>query len=183
MLEPGFPLLDQVCFCNTSPVRGPNWSGGIRTGSHTSLTRCHRTLADLHAISLFLPLKTFLKYFTAPESCARLFSPKCSSIFIPLIHSASSSTLSLFCSTGCSQDIFLTVFLSSDSNISLPLPLPLPNHPEIYSLVDIDFLLSSILLSGFLFFPPIICKLHRFNLSLCWKSYHERETFLFSFFN
>lgn len=147
--------LGWVCSSNLGPGRGQEQAGGIQMGSRPSLTGCHRTRADLPATSLFLTVRMLLKYFTAPESYARLFSPKHGSIFIPLVHNAWSSTLSLFRSTGCSQDIFLTVFLSFNSNISLPLPLPLPNHPEIYSLVDIDFLLSSILPSGFLFFPPL----------------------------
>lgn len=142
-------------------------------GSHTSLTRCHSTLMDLHVISLFLPVWTFLKYFTAPESCARLFSPKYSSIFIPLIHNAWSSTLSLCCSTGCSQDIFLTTFLSSDSNISLPLPLPLQITQRSTALLILTFF-SSILLSGFLFFPSYHLQIASFLSSamleiLSWK--------------
>jgi len=151
-------------------------------GSRTSLTRCHSTLVDLHAISLLLPVQTFLKYFTAPESCARLFSPKYSSIFIPPVRNAWSSTLSLFCSTGSSQDIFLTVFLSSDSNISLPLPLPLPNHPEIYSLVDIDFLLSSILLSGFLFSPSYHLQIASFLSFAMLEILSWKRDFSFFFF-
>lgn len=107
-------------------------------------------LADLHATSLFLHSQ---KHFAAPESCARLVSPKHSSAFIPLAHNACLQP-DVFCSTRCSQAIFLTVFLPSASDISLPLPLPLPNQPGICSLVDIDFLLSSILPSGFLFSPP-----------------------------
>lgn len=150
--EPGFPLPGWICFSNTNPERSPDWSGGTWVGCHIPLTRCHDTLTDLHKVSLiFLPLMIFLQYSTAPESHAR-FSPKHSSIFRPLVHSASYSTLFLLCSRRGFQDIFLTIFLSWDSSISLPLPLPLPNHSEIYSLVDIDFLLSSILLSGFLFF-------------------------------
>lgn len=152
MCEPGFPLPDWTCFSDTSPERGSDWSGGIWVGRHIPLTTCHNTLADLHKVSLiFLPLKTLLQYSTAPESHAR-FSPKYSSIFSPLVHSTSYSALFLLCSRRGFQDIFLIIFLSWDFNISLPLPLPLPNHSEIYSLVDIDFLLPSILLSGFLFF-------------------------------
>lgn len=76
---------------SVTPVQSSKGSRLVRriwTGSHISLTRCHSTLADLHTVSLFLPVRTFLKYFTAPESCARLFSPKYSSIFIPLVHNA-----------------------------------------------------------------------------------------------
>lgn len=110
--------------------------------SHTPHKMPEHTCRSVYSISI-------PEHFTAPESCARLFSSKQSSIFTPLPHNSRSSTLSLFRSRGCSQDIFLTVLLSLDSRISLPLPLPSPNHLESYSLVDIDFLLSSILLSGF----------------------------------
>lgn len=106
--------------------------------SHTPHKMPEHTCRSAYSVSI-------PEHFTAPESSARLFSSKYSSIFISLPHNA--RTLSLFRSRGCSQDIFLTVLLSLDSSISLPLPSP--NHPESYSLVDIDFLLSSILLSGF----------------------------------
>lgn len=182
MCEPGFPLPDWICFCNTSPERGPDWSGWV--GCHISLTRCQRDLsfADLHKMSLnFLPLRAFLQYSTAPQSHARL-SPKYSTVFIPLIHSAWYSTLFLLRSRRGLQDIFLTIFLSWDSNISLPLPLPLPNHSEIYSLVDIDFLLSSILLSGFLFFLSYHLQIASFLSCAMLEILSWKRDFSFFFF-
>lgn len=182
MCEPGFPVPDWICSVTTV-------QRGVQTvqeeyGWHVTYPSQDAIIhfPDFHEISLiFLPRRTFLQYPTAPESHAR-FSPKYSSIFSPPVHSAWYSALFLWHSRTSFQDMFLTIFLSLDFNISLPLPLPLPNHSEIYSLVDID---SSSLLNPslrFLFSSPIICKLHHFYLSLCWKSYHERETFLFSFF-
>lgn len=126
MCEPGFPLPEWICFCNTSPERGTDWSGGIQVGCPLSLTRCHGTLADLHRISLiFLPLRALLLR-AMPGSVSN------TAVFLSLL-SVVPDIQPYFCCIAeeASRIYSWTIFLSWDSNISLPLPLPLPNHSDL----------------------------------------------------
>lgn len=170
--EPGFP------FCSS-----PDWPGGIWVGCHRPLTKCHNTLADLHEIFLIF---CHLGYSCNTQLLLRAMPglvPN-TAVFLALLSTAPDIQPYFCCVAEEASRIYSWLYFCLETPI---FHFPYPYHCQITqrstALLILTFFSPQSFSQVSFFSFPIICKLHHFYLSLCWKSYHERETFLFSFFN
>lgn len=178
LCAPGFLLLDWACFCII--ILGRGWSRLVRRiamGSPISLTRCHSTICKQclywcqlgHSWNILLLLRAVPGYLV-PNTAVFL---SLSSI-MPRLQAYLCFVVRMLPQyiPDCISAFRLQYFTSLTLSITKS---PSDLQPCWYWLSS--FLNPSLRFPSFP--PPIICKLHRFYLSLCWKSYHERETFFF----